>query len=119
MAQQDRAPILQMRHVSKRFGAVQALSDVDFEVYPGEVVGLVGDNGAGKSTLVKIISGVYRADSGQHIFEGREVSVTNPRDATALGIETVYQDLCCATISMWSPTCTLGGSRSSRLSRAL
>ncbi len=93
MAQQDRAPILQMRHVSKRFGAVQALSDVDFEVYAGEVVGLVGDNGAGKSTLVKIISGVYRADSGQHIFEGREVSVTNPRDATALGIETVYQDL--------------------------
>jgi D-xylose transport system ATP-binding protein len=86
-------PILEMRGISKRFGAVQALNSVDFEVYLSEVVGLVGDNGAGKSTLVKIISGVYRADSGQYIFEGREVNVTNPRDATDLGIETVYQDL--------------------------
>jgi D-xylose transport system ATP-binding protein len=82
-----------MRSISKRFGAVQALSEVDFEVYPGEVVGLVGDNGAGKSTLVKIISGVYRADSGRYIFEDRDVAVNNPRDATHLGIETVYQDL--------------------------
>jgi D-xylose transport system ATP-binding protein len=86
-------PILQMRGISKRFGAVQALNNVDFEVYPNEVVGLVGDNGAGKSTLVKIISGVYRSDSGQYIFGGREANVTNPRDATDLGIETVYQDL--------------------------
>jgi D-xylose transport system ATP-binding protein len=86
-------PILQLRGISKRFGAVQALSDVDFEVYLNEVVGLVGDNGAGKSTLVKIISGVYRSDSGQYIFEGHEVNVTNPHDATNLGIETVYQDL--------------------------
>lgn len=89
----ERTPILQMRSIGKRFGAVQALSNVDFEVYPAEVVGLVGDNGAGKSTLVKIISGVYRGDSGQCIFEGREVVVNNPRDATRLGIETVYQDL--------------------------
>jgi D-xylose transport system ATP-binding protein len=88
-----RNPILQMRGVSKRFGAVQALSDVDFEVYLGEVLGLVGDNGAGKSTLVKIISGVYRPDAGRYIFEGSEVNVTRPRDATQLGIETVYQDL--------------------------
>jgi D-xylose transport system ATP-binding protein len=86
-------PILQMRGISKRFGAVQALSEVDFEVYLGEVVGLVGDNGAGKSTLIKIISGVYQADSGQYIFEEREVNVTNPREAAELGIETVYQDL--------------------------
>jgi D-xylose transport system ATP-binding protein len=86
-------PILQMRGISKRFGAVQALNNVDFEVYLSEVVGLVGDNGAGKSTLVKIISGVYHSDAGQYIFEGREVNVTNPRDATDLGIETVYQDL--------------------------
>jgi D-xylose transport system ATP-binding protein len=85
--------ILQMRGISKRFGAVQALSEVDFEVYLGEVVGLVGDNGAGKSTLIKIISGVYQADSGQYIFEEREVNVTNPREAAELGIETVYQDL--------------------------
>jgi len=86
-------PILQMRKISKRFGAVQALSEVDFEVYLGEVVGLVGDNGAGKSTLIKIISGVYQTDSGQYIFEQREVNVTNPREAAELGIETVYQDL--------------------------
>jgi D-xylose transport system ATP-binding protein len=93
MTEPGRTPILHMRGVSKRFGAVQALSDVDFEVYPSEVVGLVGDNGAGKSTLVKIIAGAYRPDSGQYVFEGREVSVNNPREATALGIETVYQDL--------------------------
>jgi D-xylose transport system ATP-binding protein len=88
-----RAPILEMRGISKRFGAVQALAEVDFEVYLGEVVGLVGDNGAGKSTLIKTISGVYQADSGQYIFEGHEVTVTNPRQASELGIETVYQDL--------------------------
>jgi D-xylose transport system ATP-binding protein len=93
MSQAARAPILQLRGINKRFGAVQALSAVDFEVYPGEVVGLVGDNGAGKSTLVKIIAGVYHPDSGEYIFEGRPVSVTNPHDATNLGIETVYQDL--------------------------
>jgi D-xylose transport system ATP-binding protein len=93
MAEPARTPILHIRGVSKHFGAVQALTDVDFEVYPAEVVGLVGDNGAGKSTLVKIIAGAYRPDSGQYLFEGREVSVSNPREATALGIETVYQDL--------------------------
>ncbi|MFN2156889.1 MAG: ATP-binding cassette domain-containing protein [Anaerolineae bacterium] len=93
MSESRPAPILQLRGISKRFGAVQALSDVDFEVYLNEVVGLVGDNGAGKSTLVKIISGVYRSDSGRYIFDGREVNVTNPHDATNLGIETVYQDL--------------------------
>jgi D-xylose transport system ATP-binding protein len=93
MSESTRSPILQMRGISKRFGAVQALSDVDFEVYPAEVLGLVGDNGAGKSTLVKIISGVYRSDSGQYLFEGRKVTVSTPREATDLGIETVYQDL--------------------------
>jgi D-xylose transport system ATP-binding protein len=93
MSESDRAPILELHGVSKAFGAVQALSNVDFEVYPAEVVGLVGDNGAGKSTLVKIIAGTYHPDSGQYIFEGREVTVTNPREATELGIETVYQDL--------------------------
>jgi D-xylose transport system ATP-binding protein len=90
---EQRKPILELHGISKQFGAVQALSDVDFEVYRDEVIGLVGDNGAGKSTLVKIISGVYQADAGQYIFDGREVSVNNPRDATELGIETVYQDL--------------------------
>ncbi len=89
----QRKPILELHGISKRFGAVQALSNVDFEVYPGEVVGLVGDNGAGKSTLVKTIAGVYQADSGQYFFEGREVNIAGPRAATDLGIETVYQDL--------------------------
>src|SRR5512140_3398416 len=93
MSEQQKTPLLALKGISKRFGAVQALTEVDFEVYAGEVVGLVGDNGAGKSTLVKVISGVYRADSGQYFFDGREVSVTNPKDATSLGIETVYQDL--------------------------
>lgn len=93
MKDHERSPILEMRGISKRFGAVQALSGVDFEVYPGEVVGLVGDNGAGKSTLVKIIAGAYHPDSGQYLFEGEDVPVNNPRQATKLGIQTVYQDL--------------------------
>jgi len=86
-------PVLEVHGISKKFGAVQALSDVDFEVYAGEVVGLVGDNGAGKSTLVKIISGVHPSDTGTFKFEGREVSIKGPRDSVDLGIETVYQDL--------------------------
>jgi D-xylose transport system ATP-binding protein len=86
-------PLLQLQGVSKHFGAVQALSNVDFEVYPKEVVGLVGDNGAGKSTLVKIISGVSQPDAGKYIFQGRAVVVNTPRAASELGIETVYQDL--------------------------
>jgi D-xylose transport system ATP-binding protein len=86
-------PLLELRGVSKRFGAVQALSGVDFEVYAGEVVGLVGDNGAGKSTLIKSISGIYPIDEGEFIFEGQQVSVKGPNDATGLGISTVYQDL--------------------------
>ena len=88
-----RAPILHLQHIDKRFGAIQALADVEFEVYADEVVGLVGDNGAGKSTLVKIIAGVYRPDAGQYFFEGREIAPSNPRAVTDRGIETVYQDL--------------------------
>jgi D-xylose transport system ATP-binding protein len=79
--------------VSKSFGPVQALSNVDFEVQPGEVVALVGDNGAGKSTLVKTIAGIHPADSGTISFEGKEVTITSPTDAVDLGIATVYQDL--------------------------
>lgn len=89
----QRLPILELHNINKRFGAVQALSAVDFEVYAGEVVGLVGDNGAGKSTLVKVIAGVYRPDQGQYLFDGRAVTINSPREASALGIETVYQDL--------------------------
>jgi len=88
-----RTPVLSLKGVSKSFGPVEALSDVDFEVYPGEVVALVGDNGAGKSTLVKTIAGIHPADEGTISFEGREVTITSPPDAVALGIATVYQDL--------------------------
>ena len=87
------APVLELKEVSKSFGPVQALSDVNFEVYPGEVVALVGDNGAGKSTLVKTIAGIHTLDSGTISFEGQDVHITTPSDAVALGIATVYQDL--------------------------
>ncbi len=93
MEKQEAVPILQARGISKKFGAVQALQDVDFEVYPGEVVGLVGDNGAGKSTLVKVISGAHESDTGDIYFEGCLVHIKKPRNSTDLGIETVYQDL--------------------------
>lgn len=89
----DRIPALQLQGISKSFGAVRALDSVDFEAYAGEVVCLVGDNGAGKSTLIKVISGTYRADSGEYRCGGKAVTITRPRDATDLGIETVYQDL--------------------------
>jgi D-xylose transport system ATP-binding protein len=87
------APLLELDGVSKRFGPVQALDRVDFAVHAGEVVGLVGDNGAGKSTLVKTIAGIHTADAGRMRFDGREIKVSRPQDATQLGIATVYQDL--------------------------
>ncbi len=93
MAQPDRAPLLELRGIRKRFGAVQALYDVDFEVYASEVVGLVGDNGAGKSSLIKAIAGIYATDSGEFRFEGHHVAISGPNDTARLGISTVYQDL--------------------------
>jgi D-xylose transport system ATP-binding protein len=93
MASPERTPLLALSGISKRFGAVQALSDAQFEVLPGEVVALVGDNGAGKSTLIKVISGIYPPDQGSIRWQGREVSVGSPNEASALGIATVYQDL--------------------------
>ncbi|MGC4803716.1 ATP-binding cassette domain-containing protein [Micromonospora sp. DT233] len=87
------SPLLELRGVDKSFGPVQVLRDVDFSVRPGEVTALVGDNGAGKSTLVKCISGIHAADSGEFFFEGQPVTVSGPRDAAALGIDVVYQDL--------------------------
>ncbi|MCT2590836.1 ATP-binding cassette domain-containing protein [Streptomyces sp. N2-109] len=86
-------PVLALRGVSKRFGAVQALTAVDLEISPGEVVALVGDNGAGKSTLVKTVAGVHAIDEGTITWEGRTVQIQRPHDAQALGIATVYQDL--------------------------
>ena len=90
---QPTEPILQLRGVNKSFGAVQVLHDVDLKIYPGQVTALVGDNGAGKSTLVKCVAGIYGIDTGEYLFEGKPVSVGGPRDAAALGIEIVYQDL--------------------------
>src|SRR3954454_7647871 len=90
------APLLELRGVSKRFGAVQALDDVDFHVSAGEVVGLVGDNGAGKSTLVKVMSGIYSPDEGEYSFDAEARNVHGPTDATKLGVATVYQDLALA-----------------------
>ena len=89
-------PILEIRNLNKSFGPVHVLHDVDFDVYPGEVTALVGDNGAGKTTLVKCIAGIYGTDSGEVRFEGRPVTLNDPRAATALGIEFVYQDLALA-----------------------
>ncbi len=86
-------PALSLRGISKSFGAVRALTDVDFDVYPGEVVGLVGDNGAGKSTLIKVIAGVGPADTGEIFVDGQQVRINSPQGAASLGIETVYQDL--------------------------
>jgi len=91
-----REPLLSLVGISKRFGAVQALTDASLDVYAGEVVALVGDNGAGKSTMIKVIAGVHPADSGTILWEGRPVTITKPNDATALGIATVYQDLALA-----------------------
>ena len=89
----ETAPTLEARAVSKHFGSVQALTDVDFEVRDGEVMALVGDNGAGKSTLIKCIAGIYPLDAGEVYFEGEKVSISGPKDAAKLGIEIVYQDL--------------------------
>src|SRR5829696_4803506 len=89
-------PILELHGVSKSFGAVQALYQVDFHVAPGEVMALVGDNGAGKSTLIKCIAGIHPIDHGEVMFEGSQVTIHGPKDAAALGIEVVYQDLALA-----------------------
>ncbi|MUL43511.1 sugar ABC transporter ATP-binding protein [Streptomonospora sp. PA3] len=86
-------PVLELSGISKNFGAVQALNQVDLTVSAGEVVALLGDNGAGKSTLVKVIAGVNPADSGDVLFEGQQVSINRPADAQRLGIATIYQDL--------------------------
>jgi D-xylose transport system ATP-binding protein len=89
----DGTPLLELRGVSKRFGAVQALTDVDFAAHAGKVTALVGDNGAGKSTLIKTIAGINQMDEGEYRFDGRQVQVNSPQAATSLGIATVYQDL--------------------------
>jgi D-xylose transport system ATP-binding protein len=87
------SPLLELHAINKHFGAVQVLTDVDLTVRQGRVTALVGDNGAGKSTLIKGVAGIHAFDSGDYLFEGKKVHVTNPKQANAMGIEVVYQDL--------------------------
>ncbi|HEV7719370.1 MAG TPA: ATP-binding cassette domain-containing protein [Arsenicitalea sp.] len=89
-------PLLEVRHLSKNFGAVQALSDFSMTIHPGEVVALAGDNGAGKTTMIKAVSGVYQPSSGEMLLNGQPVSFSTPQDAREKGIETIYQDLALA-----------------------
>src|SRR5215468_2915516 len=102
MSAENVTPILEVRDISKYFGSVIALNGVSMKVYPGEVMCLLGDNGAGKSTLIKTLSGVHKPDSGDYIVDGKHVTFDSPRDALALGIATVYQDL--AMIPLMSVT---------------
>ena len=92
----DRPPLVELRHIRVAFGGVHAVDDVTVDLYPGEVVALVGGNGAGKTTLIKALSGAHRADSGQIFIDGEEVQILSPRDAKAFGIETIYQTLALA-----------------------
>ena len=87
-----RTPVLRMTGISKAFPGVQALQNVDFEIYPGEVVALVGENGAGKSTLMKIVSGAYRRDAGQIYLGDHAVEIENPHHAQQMGIAIIYQE---------------------------
>jgi ABC-type sugar transport system ATPase subunit len=89
-------PLVEMRGIAKHYGGVQALAGADFTIYPREIHALVGDNAAGKSSLIKALSGAAPADAGEIRFDGRPVSIRDPRHAKALGIETVYQDLALA-----------------------
>src|SRR5664279_2001444 len=89
-------PLVEMRNVSIAFGGIKAVDHASIDLYPGEVVGLLGHNGAGKSTLIKILSGAYKRDVGQIFVDSKEISITNPRDAKANGIETIYQTLALA-----------------------
>jgi ABC-type sugar transport system ATPase subunit len=90
------SPVLEARGISKSFGAVRALDNVNLSVYPGQIVALIGDNGAGKSTLINCMTGVFPQDSGEFLFDGKAVTMHSPQDARAMGIETVYQDLAVA-----------------------
>jgi len=92
----DDVPTLELRGISKSFGSVQALTEVNLSVKAGEVMALVGDNGAGKSTLIKCIAGIYPIDSGEILFDGKPVHIHGPKDSASLGIEIVYQDLALA-----------------------
>lgn len=90
------APLVEMKNISIAFGGIKAVDDVSVDLYPGEVVGLLGHNGAGKSTLIKVLSGAYQKDEGKIFINGQQVEIANPRDARANNIETIYQTLALA-----------------------
>lgn len=92
----DQPPLVEMKNISIAFGGIKAVDDVSVDLYPGEVVGLLGHNGAGKSTLIKVLSGAYQKDEGEILVNGEKVEITNPRDARANNIETIYQTLALA-----------------------
>jgi D-xylose transport system ATP-binding protein len=96
MNAEERAPLVQMKNISLAFGGLKAVDRADLEVYPGEVMGLLGHNGAGKSCLIKVLSGAYKRDAGQIFISGEEAQINNPRDAKHYGIETIYQTLALA-----------------------
>ncbi|MEA2611725.1 MAG: D-xylose transport system ATP-binding protein, partial [Chloroflexota bacterium] len=92
----ERTKLVEMRNISVAFGGLHAVRDVSVDLYPGEVIGMVGGNGAGKSTLMRVLSGAHKADSGEIRIDGKAASISNPRDAKAYGIETIYQTLALA-----------------------
>jgi ABC-type sugar transport system ATPase subunit len=104
-------PLLSVKHLVKRFGGLTAVDKVSLDVFPGEVVGLVGDNGAGKSTLIKMVSGVYHPNEGEIYFDGKLVEINNPAQARDMGIETIYQDLALAGNLPMSANIFLGRER--------
>jgi D-xylose transport system ATP-binding protein len=96
MTQNSGTPLVELRNIAIAFGGIKAVDDVSIDLYPGEVVGLLGHNGAGKSTLIKCVSGAYQADSGEVYVEGERATINNPRDARKYNIETIYQTLALA-----------------------
>ena len=93
---EKKKPLVEMEDISISFGGVHAVENASIDLYPGEVVGLLGHNGAGKSTLIKVLSGAYKRDSGSIRIDGEPATINNPRDAKAYGIETIYQTLAVA-----------------------
>jgi D-xylose transport system ATP-binding protein len=93
---EGRTPLVEMRQIAVSFGGIHAVKDVNIDLFPGEVVALVGGNGAGKSTLMRVLSGAQRADSGEIVIDGTRATITNPREAKNYGIETIYQTLALA-----------------------
>lgn len=116
MTEQDRSvPLVEMRHINVAFGGVHAVEDVSIDLYRGEVVAIVGGNGAGKTTLIRTLSGAHPADSGEILIDGEKVTIQNPRDAKAYGVETIYQTLALAENQDAASNMFLGRELSTRI----